>query len=194
MNGYEKRTQAKKNAIIQSARTLFVERGVTDVGVGEIAAQAKVSQVSIYNYFGDKNTLAKEVLIAILDQIIQEYEEILNKEIPFLEKLQIIMEKKYEAVIEASLSHFSEYAWSDKVLRQVYWEAVAIKSAHIYSEFIELGKKEGAIDEAIPSEAILKYLHMSTAIMQDPEYLKTSEDYKLGIFRLFLYGLLGKEL
>ncbi|MEL7565950.1 MAG: TetR/AcrR family transcriptional regulator [Dehalobacterium sp.] len=193
MNGYERRTKAKKEAIINAARELFTERGVTDVGVGEIAKKAHVSQVSIYNYFGDKNTLAKEVLIAILNKVIQEYEEILNREIPFLEKIKIVMAKKHDAVIEASRSHFSEYAWSDKALRQVYWEAAAIKSAHIYSQFIDLGKKEGAIDEHIPNDAILKYLYASISIMQEPDYLKTSDEYKLGIFRLFLYGLLGKE-
>lgn len=193
MNGYERRTQIKKAAIIQAAKTLFTERGITEVGVGEIAAMAKVSQVTIYNYFGDKNTLAKEVLIAILDQIIQEYEAILNRDLPFPEKLEIIMAKKQDAVIDASRSHFSEDAWSDKTLRQVYWEAVAIKSAHIYSQFIALGKDEGYIDKSLPNDAILKYLHMSISIMQEPDYLKTSEAYKFGIFKLFLYGLLGKE-
>ncbi len=193
MNGYERRTEAKKKAIIDAARELFTERGVTDVGVGEIAAKAGVSQVSIYNYFGDKHTLAKEVLIAFLDKAIQEYEEILNRGIPFSEKLEIVMAKKHDAVIGASRSHFSEYAWSDKVLQQVYWEAAAVKSAHIYLRFIDLGKKEGAIDERIPNDAILKYLYSSISILQEPEYLKTSDEYKLGIFKLFLYGLLGKE-
>jgi AcrR family transcriptional regulator len=194
MNGYERRTQAKKKAIIDAAMELFTRRGVSDVGVGEIAVKAHVSQVSIYNYFGDKHTLAKEVLVVILDKAIREYEEILEREIPFPEKLKIVMAKKHDAVIGASRSHFSEYAWSDKVLQQVYWEAAGIKSAHIYLRFIELGKKEGAIDKRIPNDAILKYLHSSISIMQEPDYLKTGDEYKLGIFRLFLYGLLGKEV
>ncbi len=193
MNGYEKRTLLKKESIINTARKLFTQRGVTDVKISEIAAKANVSQVSIYNYFGDKNNLAKEVLIIILDEVIQEYEEILNRDIPFPEKLTIIMTKKHAAVIEASCSLFSSYAWSDKVLRQVYREAALIKSTHIYLKFIKLGKKEGAIEKWIPDDAILSYLNASITIMQDPDYLKTNDEYKLGIFRLFLYGLLGKE-
>ncbi len=39
----------------------------------------------------------------------------------------------------------------------------------------------------------IKYLYSSISILQEPEYLKTSDEYKLGIFKLFLYGLLGKE-
>ncbi|NLB52485.1 MAG: TetR/AcrR family transcriptional regulator, partial [Syntrophomonadaceae bacterium] len=118
MNGYEKRTQLKKQSIIDNARELFTQRGVTDVKISEIAARANVSQVSIYNYFGDKNKLAKEVLIVMLDEVIQEYDKILNGDIPFPEKLKIIMTKKHSAVIEASSSLFSAYGWSDQVLRQ----------------------------------------------------------------------------
>ena len=193
MNGYQRRTEAKKKAIISAARELFTERGLTDVGVGEIAAKAHVSPVSIYNYFGDKNTLATEVLIGFLDKTIKEYEEILDRDIPFPEKLKIVMVKKQEAVIEVGRSHFSEYAWGKNGLQKIYWEAAAAKSAQIYLKFIELGKKEGLLDEHIPDQAILKYLYSSMSIMQEDDYLKTSSEYKLGIIHLFLYGLLGKE-
>ena len=44
MNGYEKRTQAKKEAILNVARELFTKRGIADVKISEIAAKANVSQ------------------------------------------------------------------------------------------------------------------------------------------------------
>lgn len=193
MNGYERRTQAKKEAIINAARELFIQRGITDVGVSEIAKKAHVSQVSIYNYFGDKYGLAKEVLITYLDKAILEYEVILEKDIPFSEKLRIIMSRKYDAVIETSRSHFSEYAWKDKALQQIYKEAATVKSVHLYTKFIELGKKEKAIDKDIPNEAILAYIFSLVSIMQQPNYLNKSNEFKMGIFRLFLYGLIEKE-
>lgn len=193
MNGYEKRTQAKKQSILNAARELFTERGITDVGISEIASKAHVSQVSIYNYFGDKNTLAKEVLTSYLDDTIKKYEEVLERDIPFYEKLKIIMNKKHDAVIEVSRSHFTKYAWEDKTLQQVYKESATTKSISIYTKFIDLGKKEGYIDESIPNDAILSFLFSSVSIMQQSDYLKTSPEYKEGIFKLFLYGMLGKE-
>ncbi|MDF2592231.1 MAG: hypothetical protein K0S75_1697 [Clostridia bacterium] len=193
MNGYERRTQSKKESIINAARELFTERGITDVGISEIAAKANVSQVSIYNYFGDKNTLAKETLISYLDKAIKGYEEILERAIPFSEKLKLIMDKKQDYVIEVSSFHFSKYAWEDKTLQQVYKEAATIKAVSVYTKFIELGKKEGAIAEDIPNDAILTFLFSSVAIMQQTDYLKTSPEYKMGVLRLSLYGMLGKE-
>lgn len=193
MNGYEKRTKAKKDSIINAAWELFAKRGITDVSIIEIAAKANVSQVSIYNYFGDKNSLAKEVLISRLDRAISEYDEILDRDIPFSEKLKLIMDRKYDAVAEISRSSFSKYAWEDKALQQVYREAATIKAISVYTKFIELGKKEGSIDATIPDDAILSFLLLLVSVMQQPDYLKTSEEYKMGIFKLALYGLLGRE-
>ena len=193
LNGYEKRTKLKKDSIINAAWELFSERGITDVGISEIAAKAKVSQVSIYNYFRDKNNLAKEVLASYLDKAIKGYDEILEREIPFSEKLKLIMDSKHKATAELSHSALSEYAWEDKTLQQVYKEAAHSKAILAYTKFIELGKQEGAIDKSIPTDAILAYLLSSVSIIEQSDYLKSSPEYKRGILRLFFYGLLGKE-
>lgn len=193
MNGYEKRTKLKKDSIINAAWELFSERGVTDVSISEIATKAKVSQVSIYNYFDDKRNLAKEVLASYLDKAIKGYDEILQREIPFSEKLMLIMDSKHKATTELSNSAFSQYAWEDKTLQQVYKEAANSKAISVYTKFIELGKQEEAIDKSIPTDAILAYLLSSVSIIEQTDYLRTSPEYKRGILRLFLYGLLGKE-
>ena len=65
LNGYERRTKAKKESIVNAARKLFTTRGITDVSIKEIAAKANVSQVTIYNIFGSKNALQKKCLFLI---------------------------------------------------------------------------------------------------------------------------------
>lgn len=192
MNGYEKRTEKKKDAIVKAARELFSQRGITDVKINEIASKAGVSQVSIYNYFGNKKNLAKEVLASYLDNTIEEYDEILRRKIPFHEKLSLIMAKKHDITAEINNSAISKYAWSDKALRNVYEETAKSKAIPVYIKFIEQGKKEGAINKNIPTNAILAYILSSVAILEQSDYLKTSSEYKMGIIRLFLYGLLGE--
>ncbi|WIV13672.1 TetR/AcrR family transcriptional regulator [Proteiniborus sp. MB09-C3] len=193
MNGYERRTKAKKEAIINAARELFSERGVTNVGIGEIAKKAKVSQVTIYNYFGDKNTLASEALAFYIDDAIREFEVILEREVPFSEKLKSIVEIKHDMMLEVSSSYFSKHAWEDKTLREILNEAATKRAIHLYAGFIELGKNEGAIDQSIPSDAVLSYFLSSISVMQNPKFFKTSSEYKTGFLKLFLYGIIGKE-
>lgn len=193
MNGYEKRTQTKKEAIISSARELFIKRGVTDVSISEIAAKANVSQVSIYNYFGDKISLAKEVLISYIDTLVNEYDEILEDNISFEEQLKIIMTKKHDAITNLGKTYFSAYAWQDKTLKDIYTEAANLKIRTIFTKFIQKGKNEGYINKEIPDDAILSFMTASSYITQQPNYISTGNDYKLGIIKLFLYGLIGME-
>jgi AcrR family transcriptional regulator len=192
LNGYEKRTKAKKEAIIEAARELFAARGMQDVGISEIAKRAGVSQVSIYNYFGDKSALAKEAFVAYIAAAIGKYEEIMGREIPFAEKLALIVQDKSDMIGQAALSHFNERALSDAVLRQVFQEAIREKAAVLYRSFIERGKNEGAIDKAIPTEAAMAYFMMSMSLFQSAEFMAAPGDYKMGIMKLFLYGLVQK--
>jgi len=193
MNGYERRTKAKKDSIINAAWELFSSRGITDVSISEIASKANVSQVSIYNYFGDKKNLAKEVLASYLDKAIEGYDEILKKNIPFSDKLKLIIDKKHKATAEISRSAFSKETWEDRTFQQVYKEAVNSKAISVYIKFIELGKKEGAIDNSIPTDAILAFLLSSVSIIEQSDYLNTSDEYKREILKLFFYGLFGQE-
>ncbi|WP_054876644.1 TetR/AcrR family transcriptional regulator [Oxobacter pfennigii] len=192
MNGYEKRTKLKKESILQIATKLFAERGITDVSISEIAAKAGVSQVSIYNYFGDKSNLAKEAFISYIGQVVQEYDELLDKDIPFSEKIEQIMSKKRNAILELSHSGFGRQALEDKALQQIYEEAASIQAQSIYLKFIQVGKKAGALDPSISDDALLKFLLASASIMRQPDYYKKSAEDKKDLLKLFLYGLLGK--
>ena len=193
MNGYEKRTAAKKAAIVEAARELFSQRGMRDVSVGEIAKKARVSQVSIYNYFEDKNALAKEAFIAYIETEIANFDRILKQDMPFAEKLELIMQGKSSVVDQTALSHFNEKALGDKVLHQVFQEAVKEKAMALYYSFIEMGKRDGVIDADIPTEAVMYFIMMSMSIFQQSEYMTKSGEYKRGMVKLFLYGIVGKQ-
>ncbi|KAA8673275.1 TetR/AcrR family transcriptional regulator [Clostridium sp. HV4-5-A1G] len=193
VNGYEKRTKQKKDSILEIATKLFIERGITNVSISEISTKAGVSQVSIYNYFGDKNNLAREAFISYIKQVVREYEELLDRDIPFSEKIEQIMCKKHNAILELSHSDFSQQAMEDKAFRQLYKEAASIQAQSVYGKFIQVGKKAGAIDPSLSDDALLTFLLSSASIMHQPDYYKKSIKYKENILNLFLYGLLGKH-
>ena len=194
MNGYEKRTALKKAAIIEAASRLFALRGVRNVSISEIAGQAGVSQVTIYNYFGDKNTLAKEAFISYIDAAAGLFEQVLEQEdIPFSEKLASIMQGKSSMVSRIALSNFNEQALDDKVLRQIFQGALKERAAAVYVKFIELGKRDGAIDMCIPTDAAIDYFMASITAFQNPGFMAAPNEYKMGLIRLFLYGIIGKQ-
>jgi len=191
MDGYQARTQKKKQAIIEAARELFTRRGVSDVSVYDIAENSGVSHVSIYNYFGSKENLAVAALASYFDQVIAAQEEILERNLPFNEKFTRLMNYKYTKIKEATNPFFSSPAIEDEALQKVIREAAYKKAVPVYKRFIELGKKEGAIPQDIPTETILDYILHVMSILESKEYLQSSEEHKKGILHLVLYGLMG---
>jgi AcrR family transcriptional regulator len=60
------RAERKREAIITAARALFLRDGF-DVSVDQIAAEAGVSKVTVYNHFGSKQALFVEVVKDAMD-------------------------------------------------------------------------------------------------------------------------------
>ncbi|CAM4064893.1 TetR/AcrR family transcriptional regulator [Kibdelosporangium persicum] len=56
------RTAAKRSAILDAARTLFLRKGYGGASMDEVAAVAGVSKVTVYNHFADKERLYIEVV------------------------------------------------------------------------------------------------------------------------------------
>jgi AcrR family transcriptional regulator len=68
MTREEERT-TNRNAIIQAAKDRFLEYGIDKTTVAEIAEDAKLSAMSVYRYFGTKQSIA----VAVANHLLQEY-------------------------------------------------------------------------------------------------------------------------
>jgi TetR/AcrR family transcriptional regulator, mexJK operon transcriptional repressor len=55
---------AKRAAILEAARDLFLQEGVERASMDQVAARAAVSKRTVYDYFGDKQSL----LLAVVEQ------------------------------------------------------------------------------------------------------------------------------
>jgi TetR/AcrR family transcriptional repressor of mexJK operon len=53
---------AKRRAVIDAARDLFVTQGVDRVSMDAVASKARVSKATVYSYFGDKQRLFRAIL------------------------------------------------------------------------------------------------------------------------------------
>ncbi|MGP3992152.1 TetR/AcrR family transcriptional regulator, partial [Streptomyces sp. 3N207] len=60
----------KRAAILTAARELFLADGFDRTSVDAVAARAEVSKRTVYDYFGDKQTLLQAVLDAVGQSLI----------------------------------------------------------------------------------------------------------------------------
>lgn len=67
-------TQRKIEDILEAARSEFFDCGFAAASIESIAAKAKVSKVTIYNHYGDKNGLFGEMLKSHVGRIRSKFE------------------------------------------------------------------------------------------------------------------------
>ena len=71
----QKRSIAKKNAVVAAAKEMFLEKGYVAVNTNEIAKQAGVSVGTLYSYFKDK----REIFLHIMEDCNADFRAICEK-------------------------------------------------------------------------------------------------------------------
>lgn len=78
----------KKNFLIDIATRLFLERGIEDVTIKDIADAAEVGEMTIYRYFSKKQNIVFESVISLQESVLKDYFQ-LDKGKTGFEKLSI---------------------------------------------------------------------------------------------------------
>lgn len=192
MNNFEIRTNKKKSAIINVAKELFKDKGFVSVSIKEIASKANVSQVSIYNYYGSKDALVGECVSSLMNDIIDQAREILHSKIDFKEKLVKALSLCSDDLSNSFNEYFSREALKDSAFLKLLTESLTKEKLKLYKEYIDVGKKEGVIDETLSTETILKFLEMILINHSNVDNSKVSYCYLQEIQKIFFHGILVK--
>ncbi len=198
MDGFERRRQRKKEGIRRAALELFRIRGIKKVSIAEIAGKAHVSPATIYNHFGDKNSLACEVIKQIVIDKYSKYRSIIDSDKPFPEKIRMITLDKIEIANDYDKELIEKYAFSSPELADFINEAYQDDVKSNWEKIFKEGREQGYIDKNKSAEALFLYLdiiskgmdvHMD--IFKEPK--KNLELIK-ELNNLFYYGLYKKEI
>ena len=187
MNKYEIRTANKKAAIMDAALALINEVGLTAANMKQIANRAKVSPVSIYNYYGSKENLVLECIKNIFTENIKTARGILESDLPFEEKLTKALSLCTDHTTISLSEYFSTVSLAEKEFTKILDKGQRDIQRSLYRDFIEEGKKVGAIDSSIPTETILKFFDSINRMPFDSDHLKSEIR---DLHRLLLHGIL----
>lgn len=190
MNNFEIRTNKKKSSIINVAQELFKEKGFVNVSIKEIACQANVSQVSIYNYFGNKDALVGECVKSLMSEVIASARDILKSKMDFKEKVVKALSMCSNDISISLSEYFTQEALKDKALLKLIIEFVNKEKLQLFREYIEVGKKEGAIDNTISTETILRFIEVISIAENSINYSNVPHGYIEEMQKLILHGIL----
>jgi len=196
MNGFERRREQKKENIRQAALELFKLHGFEKVSINDIAQKARVSHVTIYNHFGNKEELVREVIKSLLLDMLEKYRAIVRGGETFPEKLETIVFDKTKVASQYQGELLQSAARNDPVIQQFIESLWQKEINQLTLDFIEEGQKLGHINQELSHEAILAYFEILRKGMFGISGLlaKTAhnEQFVYDLISLIHYGLMGK--
>ncbi|MFD2628657.1 TetR/AcrR family transcriptional regulator [Oceanobacillus kapialis] len=192
MDGFERRREQKKQNILEAALGLFLQLGVQKVSISEIAKQANVSQVTIYNYYKNKERLVEEVIHYYVDTVWQKADNVLSSDLPFPDKIkELIFNKKTNAeqIHENFYQYFMKvYTARDSYMDKLVKEEAIPKMMNLFDQ----GKAQGYVDPAISNEAIFFYIQMMNEYMQKKDVYTKILPLTEDIMNILFYGIVGR--
>lgn len=196
MNGFERRKEQKKESIRRAALELFKLYGFEKVTINDIARSANVSQVTIYNHFGSKEELVREIMKTLLKTLLEKYRDTIKGEGTFIDKLEVLVFDKIEMLIQYQGEFAQKMIRVDPEIQQFFDDTWWQEVNQLTKDLFEEGKREGYVDPDMSDDALLVYYEIlrrgilaSSSLVDVAQNTKLIRDLKM----LFRYGMVGKK-
>lgn len=144
----------KYQDLLATGKELFFKFGTKRVSIEEICDKAGVSKMTFYKFFRNKEDLATKVLTQVNDRILDEQDEIMKQNIPFIEKIKGLINhliKTHEELEDI----FLDEMWGSDEDFLIFFNTLKKGSHQMVSNFIEQGQKEGVIRKGLKPEMVL---------------------------------------
>lgn len=194
MNGYEKRTQEKKNQVLEATFHLMnTDTGIENLTMDDIAKNANVGKTSIFKYFGSKENLIQEVFEFFLNKIRETALEIMAENKPFEETLIAMSQNKInhlEKINKQFYLDLMDFATKkDDNGLSTMMQQYTKESYNIMLDLFHRGRKEGKVDLKYSDEFLLVYFQALVEGISSPHIYRKILPYTAQWTELLVKGI-----
>jgi AcrR family transcriptional regulator len=87
----QRERRERRNCILDAADRVFVEKGLTEAKMEDVAAAAELSKGTLYLYFKSKDALFVAVATRIIDEVLERFAETSDGDEPGLERIRRLL-------------------------------------------------------------------------------------------------------
>lgn len=194
MNGFEKRTQAKKNQVLEATFNLMnTEAGIEDVTVDEIARHANVGKTTIFKYFGSKENLIHEVFKYFLTQMGEKARKIMAENKPFEETIIAMSQIKIHFLEKINKQFYFDlmdyFTKKDDNGLSLMMQEYVNESYSLMLDLFHRGRKEGKVDLKYSDEFLLIYFQALVEGISSPHIYQRILPYTAQWTELLIKGV-----
>lgn len=185
-----------KLALLVSAKELFWKYGFRKVTIEEICKEAGVSKMTYYRYFNNKMDVITEVMDGVFSESMEKYRSIMQKDIPFREKMTEMVVLKHESTKEISEDFIKDiYREESKELLD-FLQKYQKESMKEFSNDLLDAQKKGEIRKDLKIGFIFHVLDFMQQKMSDESFYSmysSSQDAIIELTKFFLYGIFSSD-
>jgi len=160
MNGYQRRSEAKKQSILKAALELFQQHGMNKVTVRDIADRAGVSHVTVYKHFQDKNDVMRQVIKTQSLFVLERLREIMVADITLEEKLNTLIFERARMAAQSKRNHILRIIANDPELKDYFVSVWQKESSRVELALLEEGIRKGYAHANVTKETMQLYLEI----------------------------------
>lgn len=197
MNGYERRTERKKDKIRYATLELFSLQGIEKTSIAKIAEKAGVAPASVYNYFGSKEDLVKDTITYFIEKAWDSLMGKLESNLPFPKLIEHIIFTREEIAGHMNLDLLNDliHTNADPEIKQFIDDFYHNKFPNAILQFIDKGRREGYIHHELSNDAVMLYLQMYRDTAHRADLLNNrNKDLLRELYSMMLYGLAGQPI
>jgi len=185
----------KLQQLAETAWDLFFRYGFTRVSIEEVCKEAGVSKMTFYKHFRNKTDLVRFLMREISEFSIKLYEEIMDEDISFTEKIQKSIQLKLESTENISEEFFRDiHKQNDFELNQIIHDQMVANMNIVIGWYLEAQKK-GDVRQNIKPEFMVYMLNHLTDMAKDDKLLgmyDNPHELIMELTNFFFYGILPR--
>jgi len=188
----EPKVNARRQAVLKAATSLFWKYGVKKVSVEEISREAGVSKMTFYKFFTGKTDVARHIFLEIVENSMKKFRELIESGDSPAVKLRKIIELKLEGSKGISREFVMDLYSDPELGLKEYVEKITSESWAMIMDYFRKAQETGVFRKDIKPEFIMYYGQKITEMVTDEGLVRmmgSTEEVIRQLTSFFAYGI-----
>lgn len=189
-----KKSTEKK--LLDATTQLLWEKGFNKISVGEICELAGISKMTFYREFENKFDIVKVILDKRYSKFEQGYEEIFDRNIPFLEKISEIIYFNMESVKGISKELIRDIVQQDHPKFKEYMNSKVQFHVDLTMKYILLEQQKGNFRDDVKVEFIAFFIEHINELILDERLIAiygSTDELLNQLTKMFYFGVVKRQ-
>lgn len=183
----------KVEDILSNGKELFWKYGIKRVSIEEICENSRVSKMTFYKHFRNKNDLVREIMGRMLDESTEKFEEIIGSDSHYSEKAKEMLILKMEGTENLSKEFMADYYSLNDPELLTFLNNRTRQVLDMFLKSITQAQEKGEVRKEIKPEFMIYFFNHIQTMANDPQLMTlypTAQELIMELLNFLFYGII----